>query len=79
MCLTGRSPVFPAYDFTHFGVGNYSIEPSNFFAYVGGDGTPKDLYATVEGVAKIRLFGDLAVSWHFHDIRATLRPTVFQA
>ena len=67
--LTGRSPVSPAYEFSYSGVGDYSIEPSNFFAYVDGDGTPKDLCATVEGIAKLRLSGDLAVSPHIHDKR----------
>ena len=60
--LTGRSTVSSAYDFTHSGAGDYSFEPSNLFAYIDGDGTPKELPATVEGIAKVNLSGDLAVS-----------------
>ena len=64
-------PVSVAYDFTQAGTGNYTITPSNFFTYVDADGALKDLYATVDGVAKVELFSELAVSRHVHDKRAT--------
>ena len=67
--LIGRSPVSSAYDFTHSGAGDYSVEPSNLFTYVDGGGTPKVLHATVEGIAKVRLSGGLGVSQHIHDNR----------
>ena len=51
-----------AYNFTRSGAGDYSIEPLNLFTYVDGDGALKDLYATVEGVAEVKLSGILAVS-----------------
>ena len=51
-----------AYNFTQSGVGDYSIEPSNLFTYVDTDGALKNLYATVEDVAKVRLSGILAIS-----------------
>ena len=58
-----------AYNFTRSGAGDYSIEPSNLFTYVDGDGALKDLYATVEDVAKVKLSGILAVSRHVYDKR----------
>ena len=54
--------VSAAYNFTRSGAGNYSIEPSNLFTYIDADGTPKNLYATVEDAAAVKLFGNLAVS-----------------
>ena len=51
-----------AYDFTRSGAGGYSIKPSNLFTYVGAGGTLKNLYAAIEGVAEVKLSGDLAIS-----------------
>ena len=51
-----------AYNFTRSGGGGYSIKPSNRFTYVDGDGTLKDLYATVGDVARVKLSGDLDIS-----------------
>ena len=68
--LTERSPA-SLYDFAHSGGGDYSIKPSNLFTYIDADGTPKDLHATVEGIAKVRLSGDLTISWRVHNKRAT--------
>ena len=62
--------VSAAYNFTQSGAGDYSIGPSTLFTYVDADGTPKDLDATVGGVAKVKLSGNLAVS-RSHDKRAT--------
>jgi len=59
------------YNFTRSGAGAYSIEPSTLFTYVDADGTPKDIHATVEDVAKVKLSGNLAVS-RVRDKRATL-------
>jgi peptidyl-Lys metalloendopeptidase len=59
-----------AYNFTQSGSGDYTVEPSNLFTYVDADGTPKELYATVDDVAQFKLSGNLAVS-HDHDKRAT--------
>jgi len=59
-----------AYNFTKSGSGDYSIEPSNLFTYVDADGTPKDLYATVEDAIEVKLSGNLAVS-RPHDKRAS--------
>jgi len=56
------TPVSAAYNFTSSGVGNYSIKPSNLFTHVGVGGTPKEIYATVEEIAEVRLSGNLAVS-----------------
>ena len=56
-----------AYNFTRSGAGDYSIEPSNLFTYVDGDGALKDLYATVEDIAEVKLSGILAVSRHVYD------------
>ena len=39
-----------------------SIERSNRFTHVGAHGTPKDLHATVEGVAKLKHSRNLVVS-----------------
>ena len=63
--LIERLPVSPAYDdFAHSDTGDHPIEPSNSPAHVNG--TPKHLYATVDGVAKVKLSGDLAVSRLVH-------------
>ena len=71
LCLTESSPsVSAAYNFTRSGAGDYSIEPSDLFTYVGADGTPRNLYATVEDVAGVKLSGNLAVS-RAHDKRAS--------
>jgi len=56
------TPVSAAYNFTLSGVGNYSIKPSNLFTHVDVDGSPKDLYATVEDIAEVRLSGNLIAS-----------------
>ena len=61
--------VSAAHDFSRAGTGNYSVDPSNLFAYIDSDGTPKDMYATVEGIAKVKLSGDLAISRDVHDKR----------
>ena len=58
-----------AYNFIRTGAGGYSIEPSNFFTYVDGDGTLKNLYVIFEDVAKVELSGDLAVSRRDYDKR----------
>ena len=58
------------YGLTRSSTGDYySIEPSNKFTYVDADGRPKDLYATVEGIAKVKLPGDLATSRRIHNKR----------
>jgi len=62
------SSVSATYNFTRSGAGHYSIEPSNLLTYVDADGTPKDIRATVEDVAKVKLSGNLAVS-RAHDKR----------
>jgi peptidyl-Lys metalloendopeptidase len=67
------TPVSAAYNFTRSGAGDYSIGPSNLFTYVGAGGTPKNLRATVEGIAAVKLSGNLAVS-RVHDKR-TLFPS----
>lgn len=46
------------YDFARSGAGDYSIGPSNVFTYVDGDGSLKDLYASVEGIAEVKVSGD---------------------
>ena len=43
-------------------MGDYSI-------YINTGGTPKDLYATVEGIDKVKLSGNPAVSRRVHDKR----------
>lgn len=58
-----------AYDFTQSGSGDYTIKPSNLFTYVDADGIPKNLYATVQDTAKVKLSGDLAS--RVHNKRAT--------
>ena len=63
------APVPAAYSFTQSGRRDYFIEPSNLFTYIDADGTPKDLYATVEGIAKVKLSGHPAISRHVHDKR----------
>ena len=69
--LMGESSSVPAaYDFARSGAGYYSIKPSNLFIYIGGDGTPKGLYATVEDIVEVKLSGNLAVS-RVQDKRAT--------
>ena len=55
-------PVSAAYNFTRSGGGGFSIKPSTRFTYVDGDGTLKDLYATVGDVARVKLSGDLDIS-----------------
>jgi len=62
--------VSTAYDFTRSGTGDYTIKPSNLFTYVNADGTPKNLYATIEDAAKVKLSGKLSVS-RAHYKRAT--------
>jgi len=63
-------PVSTAYDFTRSGAGDYIIKPSNLFTYIDADGTPKNLYATIEDAVKVKLYGKLAVS-RVHHKRAT--------
>lgn len=54
------------YDFVQPSTGDYSIEPTNLFTYVDANGTPKALYATVEGIAKVKVSGNrLAVRLPF--------------
>ena len=55
-------PVSVMYDFTRSGAGGYFIKPSNLFTYVDVGGTLKNLRAAIEGVAEVKLSGDLAVS-----------------
>ena len=62
-------PVSAAYSFAQSGAGDYSIEPSGHFTYIDAEGTPKDLYATVEGIAKIKLSDNLSASRAVHDKR----------
>lgn len=50
---------------------DFLTTPSNRFAYVGADGTPEGLYATPEGINKVRLSGDSAVPRSVHDKRAS--------
>ena len=64
-----RYLVSAAYDFTRSGTREYSIEPSNLFTYIDADGTPKDLYATVGDIAKVKLSGNLGVSGRVHNRR----------
>ena len=67
----------PAADrFTQSGTGDYPIEPPNPFTYVDADDTPKDLYATAEGIAKVKLPGSLAVPRSIHDKRVLLGPKI---
>ena len=54
------------YNFTRSGPGSYSIEPSSLFTYVDASGTPKNLYATVKDIARVKLSGNLAVSQLHH-------------
>jgi peptidyl-Lys metalloendopeptidase len=70
--------VSAAYDFTRSGAGMYSIEPSSLFTYVDGNGITRDFNATVEDVAEVELFGNLAVS-RAHDKRIFLNCDQFQA
>ena len=51
-----------AYDFTQPGAGDYSIELFNLFTYVDAGGPPKNLHATVEDVAGVRLSHSLVPS-----------------
>ena len=67
--LIERPSVSATYDFSRAGTGDYSIDPSNLFTHIDSDGTPKALHATVEGIAKVKLSGDLTVSRHAHDKR----------
>jgi peptidyl-Lys metalloendopeptidase len=62
--------VSAAYDFTKPGAGDYTIEPSNLFTYVDADGTPKNIYATVDETAKVKLSGTLSFP-RAHRKRAT--------
>ena len=61
---------------TQSGAGEYSTEPPKPSTHANGDGTPKDLHATVEGIAK--LSGDpriaQAISRYTHDKRAASKP-----
>ena len=50
------------YNFTRSGAGDYSVKPLNLFTYVDVGGTPKNLYATVEDIAEVKLSGNLVVS-----------------
>ena len=59
------TPVSATYNFTLSGTGNYSIEPSSHFTYLDVNGTLKDLHATVEDIAEVRLSGNLIVSRAF--------------
>ena len=61
--LIERPPVSAAYDFIQSDAGVYSVEPSNLFTHVDANGTPQDLRATVDGIAKIKLSRDLAFYW----------------
>ena len=64
--------VATAYDLTGSNGKELSIEPSNLFTYVDEDGTPKDFYATVGNIPKVKLSGDLAArAPRDHDKRAT--------
>lgn len=67
--LIERPLVPAAYNFTQSGTGDYSIEPSNLFTYVDADGAPRELYAAVEGIAKVKLSGNLPLSQHIHNRR----------
>ena len=58
-----------AYDLSRAGTGNYSVDPSNLFTYINSDGTPKDLHATVEGITRVKHFGDVAISGRVYDKR----------
>ena len=49
---------------------DHLTKPPNLFTNIDADGTREDLYATAEGIAKINLPGDLAVSRSLHDRRA---------
>jgi len=51
--------VTTAYDLSKVGTGEYSIEPSNLLTYIDEDGTPKDFYATVGNIPKVKLSGNL--------------------
>ena len=59
-------PVSAAYNFTRCGAGGYFIKPSNLFTYVDAGGAPKNLRATIEDVAEVKLSGNLAVSRVHH-------------
>ena len=63
-------PVPATYGFTQPRAGDDSIGPSNPFIYVGVEDTPKDLDATVEGIANDELSRNLFVPRHVHDKRA---------
>ena len=62
------------YSFAQSEAGDDSIEPSNLFAYIDADETPKDLHATVEGIAKAKHSHNLAASRNPHDKRIGWRP-----
>lgn len=64
-----RFPVSAAYDFTLSGAGDYYIKPQNLFTYADTDGALKNLSANVEGIAKVKLFGDLAAPRRVYDKR----------
>ena len=58
-----------AYDFSKSGAGEYSVEPSKLLTYIDDDGTPKDFYATVGTIPKVKLSSVPPVS-RVHDKRA---------
>ena len=58
-----------AYSFTQSGAGDDSIERPNPFTHVVLGDTPKDLHATVEGVAKVKHSRNLVVSRGVHNKR----------
>ena len=62
-------PVSAAYDFTRSGAGGYFIKPSNLFTYVDASSTLKNLHATIEEVAEVKLSGNLTVSRRVYDKR----------
>lgn len=54
--------VSDAYNFTHSGPGEYTVEPSRLITYVDADGTPNTFNATVGGAHAFKLSGNLAVT-----------------
>lgn len=56
------------YDSIQSGTGNHTVELSNLSTYVDVDGTPKDLYTTIEDAAKVGLSGNLAVTRNVQDL-----------
>ena len=58
-----------AYDFSKSGAGEHSVEASNLLTYVDDDGTPKNFYATVGTIPKVKLSSVPPIS-RIHDKRA---------